>query len=523
MAARPALGFSSVVAPPGIGSTGPRVAHALQRLERGTFNVEQRCVEERGAHHTGASSSTRSRAFAGLCAAAAGGVGLRSARRTPPSRRRWRRHGLGAGGGAASRYGLRVLLLGGAGRIGTAAAVHLARRAPGPIELILAGRNDARGEAALEEVRSEAREIDPSKVSFVNLDWAVPGALGAFLRASSVDAVLHTAGPFDGDSSADVLRIVIRAGVPLYVDVADPMTYIGAAKAMSDEARQAGTMALVSAGAFPGFSNVLALECARQLCPLDNSDGGLAVGLQDLDFAYFTAGLGGSGPVNLLITNLGFGEAVPVYRDGKLAPQMVAGAEPRRRCFFLDEADPAFAAVGERDVWSWPFPEAATVSEHLKISGGSSTGMGTAPGIWNTILLALVAVVPRDLWRARWFSEGLAWFSLPLVWITDRFVQETHAMRVEVRASDGRRCVAVQAHKSFRQCVAQSAAEFLLDLAERRSCQDDVGAPWRPGVWLPEQLADDDTGGLACFVASPAPRARFLAALGSSIERRGET
>ena len=32
-----------------------------------------------------------------------------------------------------------------------------------------------------------------------------------------------------------------------------------------------------------------------------------------LEFSYFTAGLGGSGPVNLYITNLGFGEEVEVW------------------------------------------------------------------------------------------------------------------------------------------------------------------------------------------------------------------
>ena len=29
------------------------------------------------------------------------------------------------------------------------------------------------------------------------------------------------------------------------------------------------------------------------------------------------------------ITNLGFGDPVPVFRDGAYAPQLVAGAEPR--------------------------------------------------------------------------------------------------------------------------------------------------------------------------------------------------
>merc|ERR1719193_2253481 len=201
------------------------------------------------------------------------------------------------------------------------------------------------------------------------------------------------------------------------------MGYIASARGMDAKAREAGTMALVSAGAFPGFSNVLAVECARRLCPDPAGSGRI----RDVDFAYFTAGLGGSGPVNLLITNLGFGEPVPVYADGAYAPQMTAGSASRRVPFFVEAGGPAYELVGERDVWPWPFPEAATVAEHLGITGASSTGMGTAPGIWNAILVALVGLVPRPLWRERWFSEGLAWFSLPLVWVTDLFVRETHA------------------------------------------------------------------------------------------------
>ena len=52
--------------------------------------------------------------------------------------------------------------------------------------------------------------------------------------------------------------------------------------------------------------------------------------MRDLDFSYFTAGLGGSGAVNLYITNDGFGEEVNVFRDGKLSPQMDSGGGLRK-------------------------------------------------------------------------------------------------------------------------------------------------------------------------------------------------
>lgn len=93
---------------------------------------------------------------------------------------------------------------------------------------------------------------------------------------------------------------------------------------------------------------------------------------------YFTAGLGGSGDINLFITNDGFGEPVPVYRDGSFSPRLEAGSGARRVRFYLREQGPMYERVGERTVWSWPFPEGYTVARRLgPISGDSSVGMGT--------------------------------------------------------------------------------------------------------------------------------------------------
>jgi hypothetical protein len=239
-------------------------------------------------------------------------------------------------------------------------------------------------------------------------------------------------------------------------------------------------------------------------------------------FYYFTAGLGGSGDVNLYITNDGFGCPVPVYQRGEYAPTMDAGSRERatgkdRVQFYLAENDPSFKMVGERAVWSWPFPEGALIPRALEgrrkgkeeggggrggISGSSSVGMGTAPAIWNQVMGIMVDVVPRSWWRSEAFSLGLAKFSKPLVTVTDRFVGETHALRIDVTAEGGgqggspRRVSAVQAHESFRRVVGQSCAEFTLGLLESKriletSGGDDGGAvvlPVDSGVFTPEEL-----------------------------------
>ena len=76
------------------------------------------------------------------------------------------------------------------------------------------------------------------------------------------------------------MQVAIEARVPVYVDLSDPLEYLEAAQAMHNAAVASGTTAVLAAGAFPGLSNVLAVECAARL--------GEAV--QDVKFSYFTAG-----------------------------------------------------------------------------------------------------------------------------------------------------------------------------------------------------------------------------------------
>jgi hypothetical protein len=225
--------------------------------------------------------------------------------------------------------------------------------------------------------------------------------------------------------------------------------------------------------------------------------------VQDVRFHYFTAGLGGSGNINLYITNLGFGEPMVQYDQGQLRffpalsglllgqvdfflpPDVVGNHQKNGNQLVKDR-------VGRRTIFAWPFPEAATVPTHIRARGNSYAAMGTAPHVWNILLGVLVDVIPRPWWRLERFSQFLADFSQPLVWLSDKFLElvvgvgETHAMRVDVTFVSGSREEAkgvsiVQAHDSFRTCVGQSCAEFALDILENP----------RPGVYVPEQLYDE--------------------------------
>ena len=80
---------------------------------------------------------------------------------------------------------------------------------------------------------------------------------------------------------ATAAQAAIDCQVPVYVDLSDPLEYLEAALGMGAEAKARGVSAVVCAGAFPGLSNVLAVECAHRL-------GGK---VKDIAFSYFTAGV----------------------------------------------------------------------------------------------------------------------------------------------------------------------------------------------------------------------------------------
>jgi hypothetical protein len=408
----------------------------------------------------------------------------------------------------------RFVILGGTGRIGTAVASHLLRRAPDGSRVVLVGRDECRGRDAVREVldenpvvaRKEEDEEEGVVVTFRKCDYRNDVELRDIV--SGCTCLIHVAGPYLDENPTPLRAAIDDPTCRAYVDVSDPLEYIEKSLAMDDDAISSGTSALLAAGAFPGMSNVMAVEAASTLIRRRGA-GGEGSAVRDVRFNYFTAGLGGSGDVNLYITNLGFGEAMSQYDGGRIRPfEALSGSILGRVKFYLDDSemserdessssagrgfgnDEARSRVGERTVFAWPFPEAATVPAELGILGGSSAAMGTAPDVWNDVLGLLVAIVPRVLWRSRRFSKFLADFSRPLVRATDSLLRlaspdgvgETHAMRVDATGTDGCAVSIVQAHESFRRCVGQSCAEFALDLLEH-PC---------PGVRLPERRYRDD-------------------------------
>ncbi len=378
----------------------------------------------------------------------------------------------------------RYVILGGTGRIGSAVASHLLQRDPSSHVVLVSRRFN--NEAAVAEVLGDS-QADPSRVSTAYLPTIWESTPEFQTLVDQADCLIHTAGPYL-DRTPIPLQMALRSSkCRAYVDVSDPLPYLETSLLKLHDAQQSNLTALVAAGAFPGLSNVLAQEAAQA------SDRRV----QDVRFQYFTAGLGGSGPVNLYITNLGFGEPMVQYDQGSLRFfTALSGRLLGKVDFFLPHLQDAGnlrakERVGTQTVFAWPFPEAATVATNLKARGNSYAAMGTAPDLWNVMLGVLVSVVPRTWWKNNRFSKFMADFSQPMVWATDKLLEqtgvgETHAMRVDVTFVSTPRekqtgVSIIQAHDSFRRCVGQSCAEFALDILTHP----------RPGVYVPEQFYEE--------------------------------
>jgi NADP-dependent 3-hydroxy acid dehydrogenase YdfG len=389
------------------------------------------------------------------------------------------------------------LIVGGTGKVGSSVASHILYKQPNST-VILAGRNAERSQEIINQLKQRYPKADV-RYQFGNFDQRTQTTASASVEQgwkelfSQMDCVIHTAGPYVECRPA-VLKATIAAKVPVYVDVSDPLPYLERCVLMSDEAKASNTTALIAAGAYPGMSNVLAVETAAAVMRASQQNR-----VKDIRFNFFAAGLGGIGTVNLYITNVGFGDPIGLFDQGKLRFfTELSGKLLGNVQFYFENATVGLGnemvreRVGTKQVFAWPFPEGATVPLALQARGSSSVAMGVAPDIWNSVLGMLVSTVPRPWWRNDRFSRFMADFSQPLVLLTDQWMKwvdpmkvgETHAMRIDIESIDGSVSMSnIQAHDSLKQCVGQSCAEFAFDCLEYPT----------PGVFYPEQRYEDES------------------------------
>lgn len=162
----------------------------------------------------------------------------------------------------------RVLLLGGYGNFGS----HIARSlAPNTaIQLLIAGRSLERASAlaaSLEAAnRAEALSIDIAKDFETNLRGAAP------------DMVIHTVGPFQGQSYS-VAEACISNGCH-YVDLSDGRAFVAGIEALDTPARSADVLVVSGASSVPCLTAAIIDEAVPRFSSLEEIDYGISAAQQ---------------------------------------------------------------------------------------------------------------------------------------------------------------------------------------------------------------------------------------------------
>ncbi|XP_047047363.1 uncharacterized protein LOC124652392 [Lolium rigidum] len=347
------------------------------------------------------------------------------------------------------RSNVRVLVLGGTGRVGGSTATALSKLRP-DLNILIGGRNREKGESLASKlgVQSEFVEIDTGNAAMLKE------------ALQDVDLVVHTAGPFQGGAECTVLQAAISTKTS-YIDVCDDMDYSWRAKAYHEEAKAQGIPAITTAGIYPGVSNVMAAELVNAA---RNEDGEP----ERLRFFYYTAGSGGAGPTILATSFLLLGEDVIAYNKGEEIK-----LKPYSGVLNIDFGK----GVRKRDVYLLNLPEVKSAHKFLGVPTVSAR-FGTSPFFWNWGMEAFANFLPVEFLRDKDKVRELVELVDPLVRAIDGFAGERVSMRVDLECSNGRNTIGLFSHRKLSVSVGHSTAAFVQAVLEGST---------QPGVWFPEE------------------------------------
>ena len=156
-----------------------------------------------------------------------------------------------------------VLVLGGYGHFG--ARICRALSNTDGIRLVIAGRDAA-------QASKLARELGPQHQG-VALDCTASN-LAARLRELSVNVVVHTCGPFQGQGY-HVARACVAAGAH-YIDLADGRAFVAGINELDDAARERGVLVASGASTLPALSSAVIDEHCEHFARLDAIDISIA-------------------------------------------------------------------------------------------------------------------------------------------------------------------------------------------------------------------------------------------------------
>ncbi|GJN07047.1 hypothetical protein PR202_ga24837 [Eleusine coracana subsp. coracana] len=344
----------------------------------------------------------------------------------------------------------RVLVLGGAGRVGGSTATALSKLRP-DLSILIGDRNREKGESFAAKLgeQSEFVQVDTQNASM--LEKALQG----------VDLVVHAAGPFQREQKCAVLEAAISTKTA-YIDVCDDTDYSWRAKGLHEQAKAAGVPAITTAGIYPGVSNVMAAELVRAARSEKDCEP------ERLRFFYYTAGSGGAGPTILATSFLLLGEDVIAYNKGEEMK-----LKPYSGVLNIDFGK----GVRKKNVYLLNLPEVKSAFKILGVPTVSAR-FGTAPFFWNWGMQAFANFLPVEFLRDKNKVQKLVQSVDPLVRAIDGIAGERVSMRVDLECSNGRSTVGLFTHRKLSVSVGYAAAAFVLAVLEGNT---------QPGVWFPEE------------------------------------
>lgn len=248
---------------------------------------------------------------------------------------------------------MRIVVLGGAGHIGSGVVRELSRLAP-EADIVVADKNVEKASELCSELggRTTARRVDAND----------PSSLVEALRGAEV--AVSTVGPYY-TYGAKVLRSAIKAGTHL-VDVDDDYDATGECLNLREEAERAGVLAIVGLGATPGLLNLMGKCGADELDEVD-----------EIHTAWAWTGVDPEmGPAIISHYFHAITGEVPTYRGGEWV-RVKALSEPEVVTFP--------PPVGPRRVYHVGHPEPVTLPRYVR-GVKTVTNKGT---IWPTSLADL--------------------------------------------------------------------------------------------------------------------------------------
>lgn len=162
---------------------------------------------------------------------------------------------------------LRVLVIGGYGNFGSIVCQHLVVM-PG-IDLVISGRDPRKLQRKVDELNALSGSTCES--------WcgdAMGTAFTAVLRSLNIQLVVHTGGPFQGQSYA-VAEHCIDAGVN-YCDLSDCRTFVNGIAVLDDRAKRAGVAILSGCSSVPTLSSAIIDEQRHRFKRIDSIEHGIS-------------------------------------------------------------------------------------------------------------------------------------------------------------------------------------------------------------------------------------------------------